>query len=419
MEDSSDIRDRYDIVKQKTKVGCRLDSFPPLHQENRNHSGLDCLIVVLRRIYSCNLLEPGDMEEAMAKWLRGAENQNPIVHHAWHLFGNQPNEMERTNADRRRITEALSRLGVNSTWSFRSICDSTLMNETFWSQDVFRLTHPPQSAITGALIELSPDEIARMSIVELDLCKYPDTYLQEVVDNSFGRLVRRGEEMMLRPNEPWIVRVLYHASGNDGLPNIHDLKYLTLPIWKKRLGTPNLQFQVDGENAYYLMAVVRLRSDVPTDMVRTYNPTGSNHLPSYKTREIMSDDWSVEDGKQTYMLFFCNVAANLGQGLPDTHLYSEVAKREPVDEWWLQSFREVMEEATAMLEYTVPKPDEPVVNQPASRDSSLVAKRPHDTVEPDERTETQHPKRTCEDLKDSVGSSNTIDDDSWWESGFW
>ncbi|KAM0350345.1 hypothetical protein ACHAP4_009912 [Fusarium culmorum] len=349
---STDIRDNYDFSgKERQNAASCLDVYPPLWLRSWSSSGLDCLIVVLRRIYSYNLLEPGIM--GRLGWYQQSEARNPILGHAWHVFGNSPDEIQRTTADRKRVDDALRSLGVDPTASFESLCTSSLMTETFWAHGVFSLTHPPFSAETGLPIPLSADEMVKISTLELNSTQ-PAGTLQHVANQAFG--VRRwGEgQMVLRPHKPWVIRVVYSVDNNSSNPSIQDLKTLTLPDWQKHPDKPTLTFQEVGRVKYYLMAVVRMRQGSGRDLVRTYNPTGSNVLfHGHNANAIMDKGWSIKDGKRKYILFYRFIPANVDLGLTDPTWFPEVAEPEEVAEDWIADFEAAIERAKATLPSTV------------------------------------------------------------------
>ncbi|EKJ75742.1 hypothetical protein FPSE_03922 [Fusarium pseudograminearum CS3096] len=412
--ESSDIRDRYDFDGKDMHIAtARLDTYPPLWKGSKTSSGIDCLIVVIRRIYSCYVIDT-DFKDAV-HWVAMAEKQNPILRHAWHVFGNSPDNVARTTEDRKSLEKVLNSLGITPQASFKDICGSSMMNKTFWSHDWFRLSHPPFDTATGKPIDLSPDEIAKLSTLELDLCKSPDDRLQEVVDKAFGIRTLGGVEVGLIPSAPWVVRVLYRVPKMDRIPTIQHLKTMEVPIWTKCLDRSDLCFRESGRNLYYLMAVVRMRRDGRSDLVRTYNPTGSNVLFNYTSKYIMSDQWSVVEGDRTYMLFYASMPMNLcRREIRDRTYFPEVAQREDVDEEWMEAFEELMRKTKSTLSTTVPKPKEtipgqatlpfaPLTSQPPeapssmSRDSSVVAKRQRTTVQTEDDIQSQDPKRQREE----------------------
>lgn len=231
--ESSDIRESYDFDgKEKRIAQTLLDNCPPLWKGAQSSSELDCLIVLLRRIYSCFLTTTKGITKDLG-WISTSEAKNPILGHAWHVFGDSPEDVSRATKDREKLEEALTSLSINPSASFEDLCTSTLMNETFWAQDVFCLTRVPFDAVTGERPDLSPDEIVELSTLELDRSKTPGAVLQDVVDESFGLRTWKGTQLALIPSNPWIVRVDYRADSNGGESlDINTFKQMHLPIWR-------------------------------------------------------------------------------------------------------------------------------------------------------------------------------------------
>ncbi|XEV05154.1 hypothetical protein FSHL1_010441 [Fusarium sambucinum] len=403
---SSDIREVYDFEDKDlyTAAAC-LDTFPPVWSHQRNHSGLDCLIVVLRRIYSSHMLDSNVMKTL--SWLPKSESMNPILTHAWHVFGCSPDAIERTDADRQVVNQYLHKNGFDPRGSFESLCTSSLMNETFWSQKEFRLTDHPVNAETGASINLSPDEIAQLDILELDSSRPADT-LQLIVDRTFGVRTWKEDKMVLLPSRPWVIRVIYRVNDQDGNLSIQDLKTLQMPVWTGRPNEPKHRFQETGRVNYYLLAVVRMRqNEKGRDVVRTYNPTGSNVLFNHQSQvqAIMNGEWSIQDGPRKYMMYYSAMSIE-PRLMPDPTGFPEVAQRAGVDLDWIQTYADLMEETKTTL--TVPKPNDKVNSQPipaempqtfqpyvppefTARDLSRGAKRQHESHRP--ATEDQVAKR--------------------------
>ncbi|CAG7565830.1 unnamed protein product [Fusarium equiseti] len=299
---STDIRRNYDFERDARAAATRLANYPPRWHGGKRASGIDCLLVVIRHIYCNGMMSPNLDQEL--EWFKDSEAKNPILGHAWHVFGNEKAEMETSTKDRRKVNADLERLGFHDPPSFTQICDSELMNETFWSQDIFRLSHPPVDPTTGDDIPLSANEIAELSKLVFKP-EIPRSCIQDVVDQAFGHKEWKGRQMFVVPHDPWVVRVLYQADSNlcDGV-TIKQLKTLTLPVWVQKEGVEYVCLEEVDRLDYFLMAVVRLREqhDDP-DLVRTYSPLGQNVPGAYETPSFVKDGWSVAQSG-TYMLFY-------------------------------------------------------------------------------------------------------------------
>ncbi|RFN50490.1 hypothetical protein FIE12Z_5253 [Fusarium flagelliforme] len=299
----SDVRRVYDFERNGEAAANRLANYPPLWEGIQWSTGIDCLIVVIRHIY-CNGMMSPDLTKDL-KWFAESEALNPILGHAWHMFGKEDAEVAKATEDREKVHEVLLSLSILPSASFKDICDSSLMNETFWSQEMFRLSHPPVDATTGDAIQLSADEIAELSKLEFKPGA-PGDCIQNVVDKAFGQGEWKGRQIFTVPHQPCVFRVLYRADNNlcDSV-SIKQLKTLKLPVWAQVEGEECACFQEIDRVDYFLMAIVRLgaEGDRP-DFVRTYSPYGQNFACAYRPRLFMANDWSISDAPQDYMLFY-------------------------------------------------------------------------------------------------------------------
>ncbi|KAF5580284.1 uncharacterized protein FSUBG_13437 [Fusarium subglutinans] len=301
-------------------VAAILEGRPPQFAHADAQPGFDCLIVVLRRIYSHVML---DLVPPPA-WMQASEEANPILRLAWHLFGDDVVQREEAIKARHEAFGALNAKGISHKSSFEEICSSSLMNKTFWSQDEFRLTDILHCIDTGAVADGTPDDIASTSLLELNHVETPGRTLQEVVDDSFGVITHKGKQILSRPNDPWIVRVTYTPDSSDTERfDLNKLRTLHLPIWKLDEQDPDISYLNVGKNEYFLLAVVRLRDNKhPGEYVRTYGIHGSNIVGERQPPSIVNHDWSVKDGHGKYMLFY---GFQTMKSAGDPRRFSEVA----------------------------------------------------------------------------------------------
>ncbi|KLO81570.1 uncharacterized protein FFB20_14874 [Fusarium fujikuroi] len=290
-----DIRKLYDINGPHLEIlAAILEGRHPRFPEDEARPGFDCLIVVLRRIYSHVMLG------TTLDWLAASEKENPVLRLAWHTFDDDKEEVKDALRLRQDVLNALHPMGLDSGASFEEFCNSSLMNKTFWSQDEFRLIDTPYCMETFQKVDGSPDEFAGASLVELDRVQNPDLLLQEAVDKSFGVIAKSGKQVMCRPSHAAVVRVLYKA-GVQRL-DINDLRSLSVPLWEECKDSDDISFQEVGRVQYCLLAVVKV-DHLRGDKVRTYGIQGSNIVAEREPREIIDHDWSVVlPGK--YMLFY-------------------------------------------------------------------------------------------------------------------
>ncbi|KAM0545564.1 hypothetical protein ACHAPJ_011264 [Fusarium lateritium] len=326
---SSDIRENYDPEGADGEiVAAILDTRPPLWSGRNQSSGLDCLIVVLRRIYSHTMLDPGTSDYLD---LAGASEKNPILNHAWHMFGQSREEVQEATKSRMEVSKALEKMSYSSQGSFEEICNSSLMNDTFWSHVVFRLSEPIFCPRTGDDIHETLDDVACQSLLNLDQVAHPDMNLQDVVNNAFGRVHRGGKEAFSRPSRPWVIRLRYQPSSEpQSRLDINGLRSLQLPVWGVEKNQPTLSFEEVGKTDYFLLAVVRLRSrESSSDFVRTYQSHGANTVAEYEPSTFVYNDWSVKDSPGRYMLFYGQASGP--PSIDDPRRFPEVAPAQKVD----------------------------------------------------------------------------------------
>ncbi|RKL47055.1 hypothetical protein BFJ72_g2792 [Fusarium proliferatum] len=283
-------------------IAAILEGRPPHFEPQDARSGFDCLIVVLRRIYSHVMLDL----VPLPAWKGASEEENPILRLAWHLFGDEQTQREDAKRARHEVFGILDKKRISHKSSFEQLCTSSLMNKTFWSQDEFRLTDILYCIDTGAVADGSHDDIARTGLLELNHVETPGRTLQEVVDNSFGVITHKEKQILSRPNDPWVVRVVYTPDSNvSNRFDLKDLRTLHLPIWEQDEEDPDISYVIVGKNEYFLLAVVRLRDDRhPVEYVRTYGIHGSNIVGERQPPSIFNNEWSVRDGHGKYMLFY-------------------------------------------------------------------------------------------------------------------
>ncbi|KAF4342767.1 hypothetical protein FBEOM_3289 [Fusarium beomiforme] len=276
---NNDIRSRYKLAGPHAAIVAHiLESRDQPASKNAALPGFDCLIVVLRRIYSLVMLADGKP----LGWLKASEEQNPLLRFAWHLFEN--GKEEEAFSDRKQILNALQSKGLSGRSSFEALCTSSLMNETFWSQDDFRLTDILYYMDSREEAEGSRDETARDSLLELNIAENPSLTLQEVVDNSFGPKTRGDKQVIL---------------------DINGLRSLHLPIFGREMDQTHGTFEIIGYNEYFIMAIVRLRhGDSSQEYVRTYKDHGANIIAQREPSSYVDNKWSIKDSGK-YMLFYC------------------------------------------------------------------------------------------------------------------
>ncbi|EKJ69122.1 hypothetical protein FPSE_10703 [Fusarium pseudograminearum CS3096] len=313
-----DIRTMYDTKGYELSVACHILEcrYPTVTKDNAR-SALDCLIVVLRCIYSNFMFEHG----GACHWIGAAEKKNHILRHAWSPFGPERSDVREDARDREQVLKLIS--GCDS--SFESLCNSELMNEAFWSQNEFLLFEGLLGATDAKYVEASPTQFANQCLLKLDLLTDPTSTMEGVIKESFGRIPFCHQWVWSRPSRPWIIRVMYTPNViMSRRLGINDLRTLRIPIWKQRESAETACWDEIGKSEYFLMAVVRLRDDRHTqDYVRTYNEFGANIVAENPSDTFVNNSWSLNDDGGKYMLFY---GLDVCPGLDDRTRFPEVAR---------------------------------------------------------------------------------------------
>ncbi|RGP71994.1 hypothetical protein FLONG3_6893 [Fusarium longipes] len=366
---STDIRDVFDFDGKDVKEACLLlHRSPPL--------------------WDCNMLDCNTWKDL--GWPQKSESRNPILTHAWHVFGDAPEDVERTTQDRKKVEETLKFLGIDPRASFQDLYTSALMIETFWSNFIFLVSEPVNSVETGETVTMSPEEIFGINTLVLDHAKTPNACLQDIVKQRFGRREWKGDQVALIPTNPYVFRVVYHTdnSQSDSL-TINQLKTVWLPTWAQ-VGDAPVSFAKNGQTNYFLSAVVRNRPNQNApDLVRTYNAYGVNMRFKYEPETFMSKDWSIKDAPRTYFLFHQRLDIDIG--LTNPHNFPEVYQPPYVNQELVDSVESFMARVKLRLPELTPKPDE--LTADTNRDRMEVDETPNHPPRGENRTAFRQPPR--------------------------
>ncbi|KAJ3461203.1 hypothetical protein MRS44_009756 [Fusarium solani] len=305
MDSDDDIRKRFPISSYSDeRAAIALETRPPLRLTGGGNSGLDCLIIVLRRIYSHSMLGPNGL--ATKEWFSPAESENPILAHAWHMFGKGKEEKERALEAKVVLIRSLQDMGMIGMESFCELDRSTLMARTFWGQDEMVLFSPRFDVRTLELLPCTKQEKGEKSLVKVYHQIGVQT-LQGRFEELFGDYTEGDQCIMSLPARPEIIRVEYRpAEDPNDRPPFHSFRLVDFPAWTFHDTNDDPYFAMAGRVPYTLIAVVRHR-DEPTgkDSVRTYSANGANIVPEYEPREYTPGKWSLEDAEpHTYTLFY-------------------------------------------------------------------------------------------------------------------
>ncbi|EWY87432.1 hypothetical protein FOYG_11632 [Fusarium oxysporum NRRL 32931] len=320
---SNDVRDRYDITNehQGQTASNILELQPPTDCEHT--TGLDALIVVLRRIYTATMFGPHGL--AQVEWVKAAEEENPILKHAWHVMGDSNEERLAANKARADLIATLGTEMNAGVASFKDLCTSPLMNKTFWSQVHLSLFWPTLYLPSGKVVRQSPEDRATTNLIHLNREHSPDLMLQQAIYSQFDVEGVDSQEVIRRPKYPLIIRVLLRTKNvtPENRVEFEDIRQFLLPQWIEREDEQGRFLDEDEPQLYTIIAVVRMRPDMTAvretlgeesmdeehqnDIVRTYAHNGLNIIAAYEDSALMPPYWSVGDLRPyplEYMLFY-------------------------------------------------------------------------------------------------------------------
>ncbi|KPM43437.1 hypothetical protein AK830_g3122 [Neonectria ditissima] len=309
--DINDIRRRYDIINNVDTVARTLQGFPPPSTDVWNTSGLDCLVTVIRHIYSIAAIGPNGF--AQDRDYVAGEKKNPILVYAWQKFKRPIGADEVLSASRAKavLIEKVRDLTENHfhTVTFEGLCMSSLMDNTLWSLPDFQLFTALQ--FKEATCEWLPApwtarERVHHSSLHLNLADRPRMTLQRLIDNCYGLRRIRGIETLCLHNTPLVVRVLF----TPGLRRVNDMfstiRHFKIPMHAGMQPHERVNYLYAPDVNYGLLAVVRLRfGPGQDDLIRTYGPGGDYIVFDYEPGGYMNSGWSVNDRNDArYMLFY-------------------------------------------------------------------------------------------------------------------
>jgi len=296
--DATDIRIHHDVKGrgQRTAIAI-LNGRPP---SSPTSPGLASLIVVLRIIYAYLLTRPGALP--FLDWLKSSEKENPILRAAWHPFGDEPEEIEQATRSMSKWVEDLRSKGFSPDESFYTLCESSLMKNTFWSHPGIRVVCPPtqmeRSNPAGSYLHAD--------LLEFHPARKPGQTLQAFADDLFETTTAR----------PPIIRILYHSDEKQPI-DFNGLRSFRPPVSSG--AAPGI------EKKYMVLAIVRLNDNShKNDYVRTYSILVFNFIAEYEPPSFMAHRWSVKDAPAKYMLIY-GLHESQSDDRTDCSLFPEVA----------------------------------------------------------------------------------------------
>ncbi|RSM14831.1 hypothetical protein CDV31_005265 [Fusarium ambrosium] len=331
MDPNNDIRRLHDVAGAPAAVAWLLQNRPPPKcsedQVGYETSGLDCLLILIRMLYSVQLPIYTSNEHR----LLAAEARNPALRLAWQNYTYEPGESQIMWA--RAKEEVLDVFKAEDPekfdTSFDRLVDSPLMEETLWCRPEYQLYRYPLVKFgPGRRVVHLPDTYRRRTetiIIDRPLMSSRPTFQQYIDDTFRCREQRDGSKILKMVNEPSILRIPYsRPSYDDPVFPFSTLKDIYLPV-----------ADFDGETYtevarrphYTLIAAVGLRDDEGpfSDLVRTYSPMANQLIPM-PSNPVLDGKWTLETGYPDYIMLYYLYMGNVEphEGLARSDIYSDI-----------------------------------------------------------------------------------------------
>ncbi|KAI1207558.1 uncharacterized protein F4807DRAFT_469352 [Annulohypoxylon truncatum] len=254
--------------------------FPPMYSptlvpaipedERVNSSGLDALIVVIRRLVSHI---SGEYSDPSIPEIAQQEQANPLLRLAMSHFDNE----SQTNLGVAGYHALKAFYGGEKLkahkLTFMALSEHQLMLKTFWSRERFLLYQPTFLFRMGDQYEWDfydysgePEELARLAA--RSLVRFKTGNLSEAVERRFNPGMLR----WMASNMPSVLRVHYTVDKSEP-KTMHDLQAITVDMRHMTKGSQGYELAEKGSclTHYGLIAEVRLSRDgKEKDTVRTY-----------------------------------------------------------------------------------------------------------------------------------------------------
>ncbi|KAF5572438.1 X-pro dipeptidyl-peptidase [Fusarium pseudocircinatum] len=299
----TDLRETLSLMRNGQAIRRSLQSqSPPWTRHDSNSQdhrtdGLDCLIVLVRHIYS-QILDVYYFSEENKK----AEEKNPILALAW--LDIDPDDKRAWADCKQHVLKVLNPPGGGAIQTcFASLVNSPLMNETFWSQDIHILYRAclEKSLEPGSRwghADLGPNSHAarvEMSTIMADRNAKPEWTFGRFVRSPF-KLLKGSDKLQLNMcAAPGIIRV--HLKTNKDVEPFpfSTLKNFLIYIAGVNGSEPIVKDKLCG---YTLIASVSLKEQ----RIRTYMFLGQEML---RGTGYLGRRWSLEDRIDgEFMLFY-------------------------------------------------------------------------------------------------------------------
>ncbi|KAL2670488.1 hypothetical protein Neosp_014276 [[Neocosmospora] mangrovei] len=311
MDPTKDIRNLYDATRAGAIMTSLLqDRAPPDIDAKRAGLptyGLDCLLIVVRMLYSVMLPIYGrtnDRSEA-------TEARNPLLRLAWQKFSYDEEACLEVAKAKDEVLQAFKAENPDCFEpDFEYLANSALMEETLWYRPEYQLFRPDLrwSGSEWQARSFTKAESAELNVIPVTNDDAEETF-QDQVDELFGKKWIGGTPTIRMCNEPCIIRVLYQVESDVEPFPFSTIKNISVPV--AEIGTSGYT-SAARRSCYTLVAVVRLHEDDQGryDLVRTYSPLAEQLTPLPSITVLRGGNWSLESKGDSrsrnsrFMLFY-------------------------------------------------------------------------------------------------------------------
>lgn len=279
-------------------------SSTPDHTDVEDHSGVDCMVVVLRQTLAV-------LGESKARALLDQYgHSNPLLRLAACDFSLCSEEDEQAFlADRDTLYKTIQ--NIVPVPSFENVDMSPLMQETVWGDGDF---HRHYQSIAEDLLGTAEEDLkikhmcTSRSLIPWTVHEHES--FQNVMDSEDNPVLDfQGSKYAFSRKIPALLRVLFDATRRDNVEvDISDLWRIPCDGHRPELVDGQWHhMQVSNENLC-LVAIVRLRNTPEEhDHVRLYGPNGHPISPKFGRdyhQPFCHPEWSVGDKDHRLMLYY-------------------------------------------------------------------------------------------------------------------
>ncbi|EFY91049.1 hypothetical protein MAC_02935 [Metarhizium acridum CQMa 102] len=305
-----DVRRVHGNLPQEQKTDLLVRFWPTGdHDRGPATSGINCLIVLLKRIYGAVLDPLWNEDDESVKQM---EADNPFMAHAWLVLGPKTKDV---GAALDKLTvqiwgKELGDIAVEDL-QFKNLASHARMQTTLWSMKQFTpmLGHLWSQQNTHQWrrlqAESTPPEVKNYfekwnstpnpDSIRLDA--FPGMSLDVKVNKLFGEFSVGDSTLLVRPDAPVFLYVTFTVKGvGEENLNFDAFRRFTLEVGKFVDVNGTMRWQRTGRMPYTLIALVKHRNSADDcDTIRVYDEMGNMNIPNAKMPAYATPSWRMAD----------------------------------------------------------------------------------------------------------------------------